>query len=225
MFEEHERLKDDVGMKGSWRQAVVGRLPEAVLERLRSASALRDIESLFALYVEAGRPVLVWDEQGDDVRADAREGLSQYRRGRTVTLSSLQEVVPEVAEVHRWVRAWLGLTDTEVERVIAFVSPLGSGAAPHADIGNNLSVQLMGRKLWRWSRTTVPSPASVPPTMPEDAYSHVLGPGDCILIPRGIPHQTSSLDGDSLGLSFVFHPRGAAAKAGEAEGSGGSDAA
>lgn len=223
MFNEHERLKaDGLGMKGPWTQAVVGGLPEAELERLRSVPALRDVERLFALYVEARRPVLVWDERGDDVKADAEEGLKQYRRGRTVTLSSLQELLPEVAEVHRWVRAELGLTDTELERVIAFVSPPGSGAAAHADIGNNLSVQLMGRKLWRWSRTAVASPDCVPPTMPEDAFSHVLGPGDCILIPRGIPHQTSSLDSDSLGLSFVFHPRGATAKAGEAERRGGS---
>lgn len=105
-----------------------------------------------------------------------------------------------------------------VDRVNAYVSPPGHGTPLHFDVRSVCIVQLFGRKTWRVAdAVAVPTPSQncvFPPhadtvryegrelSRPTGLREYVLRPGDWLLVPRGVWHETLS-QGGSVSVSLA----------------------
>jgi ribosomal protein L16 Arg81 hydroxylase len=110
------------------------------------------------------------------------------------------------------------LRDHVIDRVNAYISPPGFGTPLHFDIRSVCIVQLFGEKVWRIAETqAVPDPARncvLPPGAASVRYgdrdipapgrlrTHRLRPGDWLLVPRGVWHETLS-GGGSVSVSLA----------------------
>ena len=98
-------------------------------------------------------------------------------------------------------------TDTEaIDRVNAYISPPGCGSPLHFDVRTVWIVQLFGRKTWKMAEEPAveqPSRNCVMPharrrvqydgrelEAPSRMRAHVLSPGDWLLVPKGVWHET-----------------------------------
>lgn len=108
-------------------------------------------------------------------------------------------------------------------RVIAsvFLTPAGSGAAPHFDKNENFTIQLTGRKSWTLgNRPAISNPHKshvfgqpLPATLQRlgvdsqqttPTRSHTLIPGTMLYVPRGVTHSTyAEEDSWSLNISYT----------------------
>jgi ribosomal protein L16 Arg81 hydroxylase len=108
-------------------------------------------------------------------------------------------------------------------RVIAsiFLTPAGSGAAPHFDKNENFTIQLTGHKSWTvGNRPAISNPHKsyvfgqpLPATLRRlgmdlhqtiPATSHVLLPGTMLYVPRGATHRTNAKENSwSLNISYT----------------------
>lgn len=108
-------------------------------------------------------------------------------------------------------------------RVIAsiFLTPAGSGAAPHFDKNENFTIQLTGSKSWTVGNgPEIPNPHKshvfgqpLPATLQRlgmdlqrtaPATSHALIPGTMLYVPRGVTHSTLAEESSwSLNISYT----------------------
>jgi len=103
------------------------------------------------------------------------------------------------------------LRGVTIDRVNAYISPAGAGAALHFDIRTVVIVQLVGAKVWEVSRrpaVATPTVNCVAPTdrrrfeydgrtitVPDELVHHELSPGDWLVVPKGTWHRTSTTTG------------------------------
>lgn len=132
---------------------------------------------------------------------------------------NLEAIVPELASL----LIPPELIDNTIDRVNAYVSPAGNGAPLHFDTRTIIIVQLVGKKLWRFSKTpAVQAPhrnclAPVDSTwfdydgvkisIPNDLSVLVLNPGDWLLLPKATWHETFTNDGSisaTLAAPYFF---------------------
>ncbi len=197
------------------------------LERLADILALPELRDLDAIAQAYRAPVLAWPPPGERtvVRPDAKQALALHRAGWLFYAVGIDEFVPALSPHLRRLERELGMPPN-CGRCSIFAARAGSGAPPHFDFGYGFNLQLRGRKRWWMAenhhvaeptvgyRIKDPPPRELqiycdrelPRTMPRDAESFVLGPGDVVFNPRGVWHRTECLD-DSLSLEFDFSPR------------------
>ena len=193
------------------------------LERLSAIPELADVRAV----VEATRnPVkasfaddaLYGDNAG---LLDARSSLARYEAGALLQFTDVHESIPALAALTALLDDELGLP-VGTTRAQVFASSRGNGATPHSDNDPVLTVQLRGRKNWRFASTPwVEEPLAVytcgGPTTALEGYVEGAGPtdlppeatlaemeaGSVLYLPRGCLHTTTSIE-DSLSVGFDF---------------------
>jgi hypothetical protein len=135
------------------------------------------------------------------------------REGTTIILQHLHR---RHAAVHVLAAALQCATDPMTVQCNAYFTPAhAQGVKPHADQHHTLLMQMSGAKHWRVWGNVDRDPATpmvdyapgiagrlAERTQPELAVS--LGPGDCLMIPRGHVHSATTGDHHSLHLTFGF---------------------
>lgn len=118
--------------------------------------------------------------------------LDAFQGGATVVLQALHRQWPPVARFCRD----LELSLTHRVQANAYVTPATSqGFAVHHDTHDVFVLQTHGRKRWRIYRPVVELAAKEQPwakhrTDPGDPILEAeMGPGDCLYLPRGFPHD------------------------------------
>ena len=193
------------------------------LERLYAIPELADVRAV----VEATRnPVKASfaDDAlyGDDAGlVDARASLARYEAGALLQFTDVHQSIPALASLTALLDDELGLP-VGATRAQVFASSRGNGATPHSDNDPVLTVQLRGRKNWRFAASPwVEEPLAVytcggpttalegyvdgdgPTDLPGDATLVEMEAGSVLYIPRGCLHTTTSIE-DSLSIGFDF---------------------
>ncbi|MEA2684904.1 MAG: bifunctional lysine-specific demethylase and histidyl-hydroxylase, partial [Actinomycetota bacterium] len=130
---------------------------------------------------------------------------AEFHRGATIVLQSL----------HRW---WLPLTrfcrDIELElthpvQANAYVTPPGErGLGVHYDTHDVFVLQVAGHKRWTLYEPVLELPLPSQPWSSAtggagaEELSVDLGPGDCLYVPRGVPHQAESQESVSVHVTL-----------------------
>jgi bifunctional lysine-specific demethylase and histidyl-hydroxylase NO66 len=154
------------------------------------------------------RSAPVGNQQLDDV-VEPNRVLEHYAAGATVVLQALQFSDRAYAELS----TNLALELDHPVQVNAYLTPPAErGLDIHFDFHDVVVVQLAGRKRWRvWpalprsQRPVKGGPAVRQPSPDEldDALlDRVLAPGDCLAIPRGLPHAAETMDVESAHLTI-----------------------
>ncbi len=154
------------------------------------------------------RSAPVGNEQLDDV-VEPNRVLEHYAAGTTVVLQALQFSDRAYAELS----TNLALELDQPVQVNAYLTPPAErGLDIHFDFHDVVVVQLAGRKRWRvWpalARSQRPVKRGPPVRQPspdelDDAIlDRVLEPGDCLAIPRGVPHAAETMDVESAHLTI-----------------------
>jgi hypothetical protein len=175
-----------------------GRAPAFRLVRLGATLSRRDY----------CRSAPVGNEQLDDI-VEPNRVLEHYAAGATVVLQALQFGDPAFALLSTNMALEL---DHPVQVNAYLTPPAEQGLDIHFDFHDVLVVQLAGRKRWRvWpalARSERPVKRGPPvrqPT-PEELdnviLDRVLEPGDCLAIPRGLPHAAETMDIESVHLTI-----------------------
>jgi ribosomal protein L16 Arg81 hydroxylase len=115
----------------------------------------------------------------------------------------------------------VGVQETDIDRVNAYVSQRRSGAPLHFDSRTVWIIQLVGSKLWAVSKSPAvqnPHRNCVAPSgarwldydgrrldVPTDFLFAVLRPGDWLRIPRAVWHATFSVEG-SISATLAAPP-------------------
>ncbi len=144
--------------------------------------------------------------------------------GATVCITNIHLVDPSLARWSSAIRDQLNFTG--YTGVNCYISPDGSGFATHYDARVATTLQVAGKKRWRYST----EPAKAWPTrnvmyrqeelqankadlddigkLPPDMEFHEveLGPGDLLCLPAGTWHSACAV-GHSLALNLYFQPR------------------
>jgi bifunctional lysine-specific demethylase and histidyl-hydroxylase NO66 len=130
---------------------------------------------------------------------------AEFAKGATIVLQSLQ-------------RSWLPLTrfcrDLEMElthpvQANAYVTPPAArGLAVHYDTHDVFVLQVAGHKHWTLYEPVLELPLPNQPwsaatsSAGEEQLSVTLGPGDCLYVPRGVPHAAEAGDRVSAHLTI-----------------------
>jgi bifunctional lysine-specific demethylase and histidyl-hydroxylase NO66 len=157
---------------------------------------------------ECCRSAPIGNEQVDDV-VEPNRVLEHYASGATVVLQALQFADRVFAELS----TNLALDLDHPVQVNAYLTPPAErGLDIHFDFHDVVVVQLAGRKRWRvWpslprsERPLKRSPAIGQPAPGELGavlLDRVLEPGDCLAVPRGLPHAAESVDAESAHLTI-----------------------
>ncbi len=135
--------------------------------------------------------------------------VSLYRdEGATVVLQGLQLTDPRLGRFANN----LALALDHPVQVNAYLTPREArGLELHFDFHDVFVVQLAGHKRWRvWeplTRTRAPVRGGPPTPMPtfdelgEPAMDFTLSAGDCLYLPRGVPHAAEAVDAPSSHLT------------------------
>ncbi len=135
--------------------------------------------------------------------------LEHFAAGATVVLQALQFTDRTYAELS----TNLALELDHPVQVNAYLTPPAErGLDIHFDFHDVVVVQLAGRKRWRvWPalpRSQRPVKRGPPIRQPSPAelddviLDRVLEPGDCLAIPRGLPHAAETTDVESAHLTI-----------------------
>jgi hypothetical protein len=154
------------------------------------------------------RSAPVGNEQLADL-VEPNRVLEHYAAGATVVLQALQFSDRVFAELS----TNLALELDHPVQVNAYLTPPEErGLDIHFDFHDVVVVQLAGRKRWRvWPaipRSQRPVKRGPPVRQPspdelDDAIlERVLEPGDCLAIPRGLPHAAETMDVESAHLTI-----------------------
>lgn len=137
---------------------------------------------------------------------DSDAVLRAFGRGATVVLQGIHRFLPSVQ------RFCAGLESSIGHRVQAnaYLTPAGGerGLGTHHDTHDVFVLQLSGAKRWRLYAVETEHPVASYPTsrrhpQPGDPVSTLeLSAGDCLYLPRGVPHDAESLDTASLHLTL-----------------------
>ncbi len=140
---------------------------------------------------------------GDAVDADAV--LRAFADGATVVLQALHRFHAPVQAFCDGLEAFFG----HPLQANAYLTPAKSrGLSVHHDTHDVLVLQLHGTKEWLLYDPVVPDPVSAHPKSPRHpkpgpvVETVSLAAGDCLYLPRGVPHQALGLDGASLHLTL-----------------------
>jgi bifunctional lysine-specific demethylase and histidyl-hydroxylase NO66 len=154
------------------------------------------------------RSAPVGNEQLEDILEPNRV-LEHYSAGATVVLQALQFSDRAYAELSTNLALQL---DHPVQVNAYLTPPAERGLDIHFDFHDVVVVQLAGRKRWRiWPalpRSQRPVKRGPPVRQPSPdelgvaVFDRVLEPGDCLAIPRGLPHAAEAMDVESAHLTI-----------------------
>ncbi|MEZ5565862.1 MAG: cupin domain-containing protein [Gammaproteobacteria bacterium] len=136
---------------------------------------------------------------------DARGAVRGFASGATLVLQALHRLVPSVQRFCHELEEYFG----HPVQANAYLTPEGArGLGVHHDTHDVLVLQLFGTKEWRlYPQSVVDAvdghPASKRyPELKKPDVSLSLSPGDCLYLPRGLPHDAESTAGASLHLTL-----------------------
>lgn len=173
------------------------------------------------------------DGQRHQGRVTKPTALELYDHGSTVDAAAVNTTLPVLGDFTRALRTELGLHFVKelalrASQIMcdAIISPPGNAVPKHFDSVETLSLQLVGRKVWKYAPPAVPYPhhpyfptlfnrrdgqeypsyypKSFSKTMPKGSKTVVMKPGSVLFLPRGYWHETRALE-HSISLSFVFN--------------------
>ena len=140
---------------------------------------------------------------GDAV--DPQGAVRGFASGATVILQALHRFVPSVQAFCYELEDYFG----HPLQANAYLTPEGArGLGVHHDTHDVLVLQLFGAKTWRLYPQNVTNavdgyPASKRhPELGRPDVSLTLSPGDCLYLPRGLPHDAETAEGASLHLTL-----------------------
>ncbi len=206
-FESHTLAFRRVSVAAPWGDAE--RLWERFLESGTRAPAFRLVRLGSTLVRrEYCRSAPIGNERVDDV-VEPNRVLEHYASGATVVLQALQFSDRVFAELS----TNLALDLDHPVQVNAYLTPPAErGLDIHFDFHDVVVVQLAGRKRWRvWpalprsERPLKRGPAISQPAPGELGgvlLDRILEPGDCLAVPRGLPHAAESVDAESAHLTI-----------------------
>lgn len=149
--------------------------------------------------------------------ADVDAARAHLRFGIPVQYQPVRLRLPDVREIEDGILRDLGLESEGRIVNIAFFSPPGRGLARHFDDKDVFVIGLLGTKVFYLApNDSVRFPdfvntegtvgksatATSAPDMSTDAVRVEVGPGDCLFIPRGMWHETSSAATPSVSISL-----------------------
>jgi bifunctional lysine-specific demethylase and histidyl-hydroxylase NO66 len=141
------------------------------------------------------RPVGDWVHPG--------KAIALFEEGATLNFQGLQRFHPDLGEWCRTLEEALG----HPVQANGYLSPAGTqGLKVHHDTHDVFVVQVVGTKTFELYETRVELPlkeqswAATEPPGPAVA-TVVLRPGDCLYLPRGVPHRAFTGEGPSLHLT------------------------
>ena len=136
---------------------------------------------------------------------DAHRVAHGFASGATVVLQALHRFVPSVQEFCYQLEDFFG----HPLQANAYLTPEGArGLGVHHDTHDVLVLQLYGTKNWRLYSQAVGNAVEGFPASKRHAAlqkpeaSLMLSPGDCLYLPRGLPHDAESTTGASLHLTL-----------------------
>jgi len=136
---------------------------------------------------------------------DAHGAVRGFASGATVVLQALHRFVPSVQAFCYELEDFFG----HPLQANAYLTPEGArGLGVHHDTHDVMVLQLSGTKKWRLYPQTVMDavhdyPASKRhPDLQSPDVSLTLSPGDCLYLPRGLPHDAESTEKASLHLTL-----------------------
>ena len=130
---------------------------------------------------------------------------AEFDAGATIVLQSLQRTWLPVARFCRR----LELELSHPVQANAYITPPGErGLGVHYDTHDVFVLQLAGRKRWTLYEPVFELPLPSQPwsastsSAGDELLDVELAPGDCLYVPRGVPHEATSLDGMSAHLTL-----------------------
>ena len=136
---------------------------------------------------------------------DAHGVMRSFASGATVVLQALHRLVPSVQAFCEELEDFFG----HPLQANAYLTPEHArGLGVHHDTHDVLVLQLFGTKSWQLYPQAVENavdgyPASKRyPKLTRPDVSLTLAPGDCLYLPRGLPHDAHSTEGASLHLTL-----------------------
>lgn len=141
-----------------------------------------------------------------------------FNAGATICITNIHMADPMLAQWAQAIRAQLNFTGTV--GVNCYVSPDGSGLPMHYDKRIATSIQIAGKKRWKFSTASAKAwpntnevyqpgelGADVGKLPPDMEFREVeLNPGDLLCLPAGAWHSARGI-GVSLALNLYFAPR------------------
>ncbi len=136
---------------------------------------------------------------------DARGAVRGFASGATLVLQALHRFVPSVQTFCYALEDFFG----HPLQANAYLTPEGArGLGVHHDTHDVLVLQLFGTKNWRiYPQEVVDAVHDYPaskrhPELTNPDVSLTLSPGDCLYLPRGLPHDAESTEKTSLHLTL-----------------------
>lgn len=140
--------------------------------------------------------------------SDAVDGdavLRAFGEGATIVLQAMHRFHPPVQAFCDGLEGFFG----HPLQANAYLTPAGArGLGAHHDTHDVLVLQLHGTKRWSLFETVVSDPVPSFPKSPRHpdpgpaSQTLELRPGDCLYLPRGVPHQAVGTGGASLHLTL-----------------------
>jgi hypothetical protein len=216
-------LPVDAFLSSYWQKMpVAGRIRGDLFEELRAAFGDLSIPVLLnkGLSVASIR----WeDPSGGYMSQDApsSEARAHFEAGRTVFIPDLD--VPPVVNWHSEIGNYLGAHKSK-QLLALFIAPSAAMTSWHFDQIENFTVQLVGKRTWRWAKNTqvleplhnyssgrstplqteLPlygSPRLMAPAADEGCVT--LSPGDFLYLPRGYWHEVGGTAGDTDSAALI----------------------
>lgn len=186
------------------------------LAPLRDLPQLQSARALAAVHHESVLTYLSPDqaeaERRRGVRVRASEAVELYDRGARLEFNYIDRWIPRLCDQMRRLSRDLHMPPDRVTCSF-FAMPPGQVVTPHFDTQPALCIQLQGTKVWRIGpRQSVPEPlhngllgerstvireyydGPIDSRMPDDSIEVVMKPGSVVYLPRGLPHETRSID-------------------------------
>jgi hypothetical protein len=177
------------------------------LEAVDAFVATADLRHDMLRLVARGDPVDPSRYVGPDGRILPTAVTEAYLRGATIILPQLHLSLAPVAELCRA----LEVDFSAAVQANAYLTPgSAQGFDPHYDPHDVFILQIAGTKVWRLYGQAEAATAFVRGTVEPGPSSaeHVLSPGDCLYIPRGVMHEAANEGGEpSLHLTLGVHPK------------------
>ncbi|MDD4972729.1 MAG: cupin domain-containing protein [Bacteriovorax sp.] len=198
--------------------------PSETIKDLTSLPFLESLEALLNSWpnqIQAHLPDV--RDEASSIDTTPKDAKKLFDNGMGLLFKNVNTISPVLAHWLLELRRDLGLSALTNARSSIYVTPKGSGTAPHFDQNINFVLQISGSKKW-WiapnehvanpmTRHTMGQPcdpelesyldAPMPTSMPEDISPIVLKAGSLLFVPRGSWHSTEA-ESDALSLNFTF---------------------
>ncbi|MFT7562171.1 MAG: ribosomal protein L16 Arg81 hydroxylase [Flavobacteriales bacterium] len=170
-----------------------------------------NIKASFTAGEDSGNPSRLIDAYHNQV-------IELLNAGATICITNIQMADPDLARWAEAIRAQLNFSGTI--GLNCYISPDGSGLPMHYDKRVATSIQIAGKKRWRYSTKSAKAwpntnevyqegksgneVGTLPPNM--EIREVELSPGDVLCLPAGAWHSARGI-GCSLALNLFFSPR------------------